>query len=255
MITTNYLNAETFPVMLRDWVEFVGRRPDEIVVADGGSPQDVQDMYRRLFDQGEIDKLFVQQFSHPENTRQTCFAQEYYAGNMASGDYLLFWKQDTLPFRAGHDGWLQEYIEILAGDPRLFAITGSSPGPGFLGETSEKYWCLQNSSENFALVPRNHHAAAMRLCYDFWATGWRGVNPFARIGPVAARCMIETAWDVYCRRNRLHVLMQKEDDSWSVLHVGARGDELLAVRDRIQHRVGLDHLYNRATPNIDLADL
>ncbi len=240
--------------MLRDWIEFAGRRPDEIVVADGGSPQQEQDMYRQLFDQGLIDKLFVQQFSHPENTRQTCFAQEYYAGIMASGDYLLYWKPDTLPYRVGHEGWLQEYIEMLAGDPRLFAITGSSPGPGFLGEASEKFWCLQHTSENFALVPRHHHASAMRLCYDFWGTGWRGVNPFARIGRVAARCMIESAWDVYCRKNGLHVLSQKEDDTWSVFHTDARGEELLRLRQRVRNREGMDHLYNRATPRFELGD-
>jgi hypothetical protein len=252
LITTNYLHPETFPTMLRDWIEFVGRRPDEVVVVDGGSPPDVQVMYRRLFDEGLIDKLFVQQPTHPENTRQTCFVQEYYAGIMASGDYLLYWKPDTLPFRSGHDGWLQEYIEMLAADDRLFAITGSSPGPGFIGEANERFWCLEHTSENFALLPRRHHAAAMQLCRDFWGSGWRGTNPFSRIGPVAARCMIESAWDVYCRRSGLRVLMQKEDDTWSVFHTNAHGDELCALRQRMCRREGLGALYNRAMPGLNL---
>jgi hypothetical protein len=252
MITTNYLNAETFPLMLREWIEFIGRRPDEIVVADGGSPREVQTMYRKLFDEGLIDKLFVQQPSHPENSRKTCFAQEYYAGIMASGDYLLYWKPDTLPYRLGHDGWLNEYVEMLAADDRLFAVTGSSPGPGFLGSANERFWCLEHTSENFALVPRRHHAGAMALCSKFWASGWRGVNPFARIGPVAARCMIETAWDVYCRRNGMRVLMQKEDDSWSVVHTDAKGAQLVALRERVRDRRGLEGVYNRRTARFDL---
>lgn len=233
MVTTNYMNGDMFPVMLADWIRFVGSRPDEIVVADGGSGRDVREMYRGLFDNGLIDKLFIQQPSHPENTRQTCFAQEYYAGIMASGDYLLYWKPDTIPFRSGHEGWLQEYIEILAGNPDLFAITGSSPGPGFLGHAGERFWCLERTSENFALLPRRHHAAAMRLCHDYWGSGWRGTNPFARIGAVAARCMIESAWDVYCRRHGLRVLMQKEDATWHILHTPCRGAEFLELRQRL----------------------
>jgi hypothetical protein len=246
LVTTNYLNRDIFPVMLRDWLAFVGRRPDEIVVVDGGTPADVMDMYLGLFREGLIDKLFVQQPSHPENTRQTCFVQEYYTGVVASGDYLLYWKPDALPYRSGHDDWLHEYIEILAGNPDIFSITGSSPGPGFLGEADSRFWCLEHTSENFALVPRRHHMAAMRLCYEFWGSGWRGANPFAQIGPVAARCMIESAWDVYCRRQGLRVLMQKEDDTWSVYHTEDRGSRLMALRERIRACSSLAPFRNRA---------
>ena len=41
--------------------------------------------------------------------------------------------------------------------------------------------------------------------------------------------------------------MQKEDDTWSVFHTDARGDELLALRERIRRREGLSHFYNRST--------
>lgn len=248
MVTTNYLNADTFPTMLQDWLAFAGTRPDEIVVTDGGTQPDARRMYGELFSAGLIDKLFIQQPSHPENARQTCFVQEYYAGTLASGDYLFFWKPDTIPYRRGHDDWLQEYVEILAADPTVFAITGSSPGPGFLGQADDRYWCLEHTSENFAVVPRWYHVEAMRLCHEFWRSGWRGVNPFARIGPVAARCMIESAWDVYCRQKGLRVLMQKEDDTWSVFHTNARGEELLWLRARALSREGLDRFTNRAGP-------
>jgi hypothetical protein len=234
--------------MLRDWLQFIGQRPYEIVVTDGGTSPDVFGAYAELFHEGLIDKLYVMQPSHPENTRQTCFIQEYYAGVMASGDYLLFVKPDTIPYRRGHDGWLQEYIELLTGDPKLFAVTGSSPGPGFLGEITSRFWCLEHTSENFALLKRQHHVSAMQACVAFWRSGWRGENPFARIGPVAARCMIESAWDCYCRHHGLRVLMQKEDDTWSVFHTNARGAELLRLRKRVRERVGLDCFYNRAGP-------
>jgi len=204
--------------MLKAWLDFVGRRPDEIVVVDGGTGSDSFSMYAELFQHGLIDKLYIMQPGHPENTKHTCFIQEYYSGVMASCDYLLFFKADTIPYRNGHEAWLDEYISILAGTPKLFSITGSSPGPGFLGESSEKYWCLEHTSENFALVPRRHHVAAMRMCEQFWMSGWRGRNPFAAVGKVAERCLVESAWDRFCRRNRMHCLMQKEDDSWNVLH-------------------------------------
>lgn len=252
LVTTNYQNADTFPEMLHAWLDFVGQRPDEIIVTDGGSSAEVMDMYRRLFDEGLIDKLFVQQPTHPENTRQTCFVQEYYAGALASGDFLLFWRPDTIPYRRGHDGWLQEYAGILAADPRVFAITGSSPGPAFLGEADSQFWCLEHTSENFALVSRRHHVDAMRICQEFWGSGWRGRNPFAQIGPVAARCLIESAWDVYCRRKGLRVLMQKEDETWSVFHTNAHGENLQRLRALVNTRVELGRFRNRQGPFLSL---
>jgi hypothetical protein len=137
---------------------------------------------------------------------------------------------------------------MLAGDDRLFAITGTSPGPPFLGQASPDYWCLEKMSENFALLPRQHHVDAMRMCHDFWASGWRGVNPFAHIHPVAARCLIECAWDKYCRDHGMRILMRKEDDSWSVFHVNATGQELLWLRERNRRREGLERFYNRQGP-------
>lgn len=246
MVTSNYLNVDTFPLMLRDWIDFVGRRPYEIVVTDGGTVPDAVDMYRKLFEEGLIDKLFLMQPKHPENTRKSCFIQEYYAGVMASGDYLLFFRPDTIPYRNGHEDWLREYIEILAANSRLFSITGSSPGPGYLGEISNKFWCLEHTSENFALLPRKNHVEAIALCNDFWCSGWRGTNPFSNIGEVAERCMIESAWDVYCRKKGMHVLMQKEDDTWSIFHTNARGDNLITLRQRCRLRKGLESFYNRS---------
>lgn len=248
LITTNFGNTRTFPILLRDWIDFLGARPWEIVVVDGGSPPDTLQMYRDLFGQGWIDKLYLMQPQHPENHKHLCFIQEYYSGVLGSGDYLLFFKQDTLPYRRGHDDWLAEAISLLAADPRLFAITGTSPGPAFLGEASAEYWCLERTSENFALIPRRHHVAAMRICEDFWASGWRGVNPFAHIHPVAARCLIECAWDKYCRAHGLRALMRKEDDTWSLFHTNASGDELLWLRERNRERRGLERFYNRQGP-------
>jgi hypothetical protein len=231
--------------MLEDWIDFLGCRPLEVVVVDGGSDANTIAMYHELFERGRIDKLYLMQSDHPENHRYLCFIQEYYAGVMASGDYLFSFRQDTLPFRQGHDDWVDEAIALMKGDPTVFAVSGSSPGQYPLGDCGDGWWCLENTSENFALVPRRHHVESMRICHDFWSSGWRGVNPFAHIGPIAARCMIECAWDKYCRDRGMRVLMKKEDQSWSVFHTTERGETLMRLRERNRRREGLEPYFNR----------
>ena len=254
LITTNFGNTDTFPVMLRDWIEFMGSRPFEVVVVDGGSPPETVEMYLTLFKEGLIDKLHLMNSRHPENHKHLCFIQEYYSGVLGSGDYLLFFKQDTLPYRADHTDWIEESISLFAADKKLFAITGTSPGPAFLGEADNEFWCLERISENFALIPRRHHVDAMRLCERFWASGWRGVNPFLHIHPVAARCLIECAWDKYCRDKGMRALMRKEDDSWNLFHTNASGEELMWLRERNRRREGLDRFYNRQGPRFRQAE-
>lgn len=245
LITTNFGNTDTFPILLRDWIAFMGVAPYEVVVVDGGSPPETVEMYTDLFQRGLIDKLHLMQSSHPENKKDLCFIQEYYSGVLASGDYLLFFKQDSLPYRDGHANWLEESMSLFVGDDRLFAITGTSPGPDVLGEASRDYWCLERVSENFALLPRRHHVNAMQVCCKFWASGWRGTNPFIHIHPVAARCLIECAWDKYCRKQGMRALMRKEGPAWSVFHTNAVGAELMWLRERNRLREGLDRFYNR----------
>ena len=245
VITANIGGADTFPIMLSDWLDFLGRKPLEVVVVDGGSDAQTVAMYHRLFDNGLIDKLYLMKSDHPENHRYLCFIQEYYAGVLASGDYIFSFRQDTLPYRRGHENWVDESISLMAGDPTVFAISGSSPGQSPLGECGDGYWCLENTSENFALLPRKHHVDAMRICHEFWSSGWRGINPFAHIGPIAARCLIECAWDKYCRSRGMRVLMKKEDDSWSVFHTTERDEVLLRLRGRNLRREGLEPYMNR----------
>jgi hypothetical protein len=251
MITANFGGADTFPTMLEDWVQFLGRQPHEVVVVDGGSDPQTVAMYQRLFAEGRIDKLYLMQPGHPENHRYLCFIQEYYAGVLASGDFLFSFRQDTLPFRSGHADWVDEAVSLMKGDPSVFAVSGSSPGQSPLGACDDGWWCLENTSENFALLPRNHHVAAMQVCEGFWSSGWRGVNPYAHIGPTAARCLIECAWDQYCRRQGMRVLMKKEDATWSVFHTNERGETLMRLRQRNQRRQGLEPYYNRVCRAFD----
>ena len=255
MITVNMWGADTFPDMLRDWLDFLGKKPTEVIVVDGGSGPETVGMYHRLFEQGLIDKLYLMQPHHHENHRYLCFIQEYYAGVLASGDYLFSFRQDTLPYRNGHSNWVDEAISLMAGDPSVFAVSGSSPGSMPLGEVEPDWWCLEHTSENFALLPRRHHVAAMQMCDAYWASGWRGVNPFAHIGPIAARCMIECAWDKYCRSNGMRVLMRKETVDWSVFHTHERGDILMRLRERNMHRDSLEPYFNRVSKVFDRSAL
>jgi len=106
LTAANFGNAEVFSQVFDDWLRFLGGKPGEVVVVDGGSTPQMHDIYWRMFKERKIDKLQVIHSDHPENDKNKCFFQEHAAGAIANKPYLLFFKSDTLPYRQGHDNWL-----------------------------------------------------------------------------------------------------------------------------------------------------
>ena len=124
MVCANFGNAEAFEPVLSDWVAFLGHRPGEIVVVDGGSDERTHDLYWSMFKRRLIDKLQVIRREHGDNSRETCFIQEHTAAAIASKPYVLFFKSDTLPYRDGHEEWLAQAMQFLDRDD-TFAVGGS----------------------------------------------------------------------------------------------------------------------------------
>lgn len=245
MVCANFKNAEAFEKVLLDWFEFLGDRPGEVVVVDGGSDRNTHEMYFDLLGRGLIDKLQLIRPDHSDNSRETCFIQEHMAPTFASKEYLLFWKSDTLPYRKGHDNWLAEALGHLERED-TFAVGGSWNIPSKHHEAWPGYYFSHKCSENFSLMKRESFIQAMEeYCGAYIASGFRGVNPASVTGQ--QRYLIEVAFEKYIERHGKYTLTKVEDETWSVFHTNAAGQALADLREKYRKRVDVTKYFNSGT--------
>jgi hypothetical protein len=228
LVAANFGNAETFGDVLGDWINFLGGKPGEVVVVDGGSKADTHLVYWDLFNAGKIDKLQVIRNSHFENDKNLCFIQEHTAGAIAGKPYVLWFKSDTLPFRKGHENWLAEAIGFLDRED-TFAVGGSFNTPSVHHEAWPGWYFSHKCSENFALMKRGSFIAAMEeFAGAYIASGFRGDSPAAPNGQ--ERYLVEVAFEKYIEKHQKYTLVKVEDPTWTVFHTNVLGKELVTVR-------------------------
>jgi hypothetical protein len=234
LVTANFGNGLVFREILLDWFAFLGGRPGEVVVVDGGSDEATQAVYWDLYREGHIDKLQVIRPEHPDNSRFTCFIQEHTVAAIASKPYVLFFKIDTLPFRRGHDDWLAESLAHLERE-EVFAVGGSFNNPSKHHEAWPGWYFSDKCSENFALMKRETFMNAMEeFAGRYLTSGFRGENPAAGIGQ--ERYLIEVAFERYIERHGVYTLVRTEDESWTVFHTNVREERLVKVREDYRRR-------------------
>jgi hypothetical protein len=229
LVCANFGSHETFRDVLSDWITFLGGRPGEIVIVDGGSKKSTTDLYWQMFNDGLIDKLQVIRPTHPDNSKDLCFLQEHTAGAIASKPYLLWYKSDTLPFREGHERWLPEAIEQLDRDD-TFAVGGSFNIPSKHHDAPWPGWYFSHKcSENFALMKRSSFMDAMEeFAGRYIASGFRGDSPADPRGQ--RRYLVEVAFEKYIERHQKYTLVKEEDPTWTVFHTNVLGEKLVKVR-------------------------
>jgi hypothetical protein len=237
LCAANFGNAEAFGDVLEDWIAFLGARPAEIVIVDGGSSPQTHAVYWNLFQAGRIDKLQVIRQEHPDNHRDTCYVQEHAAMAISSGKYVLCFKSDTLPFRAGHDDWIVRAIECLD-RPDTFAVGGSFNLPSRHHDGPWPGWYFSaKCSLNFALMKRQSFVSAMtEFGGAYIASNFTLPSPVPDDGKGSTRYFIETALETYMKNHGLFTLAKVEDASWTVFHTNATGAELAKVRRDYQAR-------------------
>lgn len=242
MVCANFKNAEAFEQVLLDWFEFLGGRPGEVVVVDGGSDRRTHELYFDLLGRGLIDKLQLIRPEHEDNSRETCFIQETQVAAFASKPYLLFWKSDTLPFRRGHDGWLAEALERIERDD-TFAVGGSFNIPSKHHDAWPGHYFADRCSENFSLMKRERFIGAVEeFAGAFVGAGFRGVNPGEATGQ--QRYLVEVAFEQYMRRHGLYTLCRVEDETWTVYHTNAAGERLVGLREKYRRREDVARYFN-----------
>jgi hypothetical protein len=230
MASANFGNGAVYADILEDWFRFIGGKPGEVVVIDGGSDLGTQEVYWALLKAGKIDKLQVIRPEHPDNHKDKCIIQEYFAGALASKPYILFVKMDTLPFRVGHEDWLEEAIGYLE-RPDVFAVSGAANYDIRHQVAWPGWYYSRKCSLNFALMKRSHFMVAMHeFAHDYIMSGFTTGNPLA--GTAAHRYVVETAFERYMERHGRYTLTQEEDADWVVAHTNLCDDALARARAR-----------------------
>ena len=230
--------------VLKDWFEFLGGKPAEVVYVDGGSPLATTRKLASLAHEGLIDRLELLNPAHWENSFDRCYIQEYRSGRLASQPYILFIKPDMLPFRRGHDSWLREDLEKLD-HTDVFSITNTH----LLGPPASRqgpYLVSDFTSLNFALMKRtSFHRAMHEQIGPFIDSGFRDpYPPHIRTEPRYRRALIEWAWLQHCQAHNLITLGRAESPDWTIFHINKSGRKLLSIRRAYRQRLGLQPYFD-----------
>jgi len=242
LVARNYGDGIVFEEVLLDWFDFLGGKPGEVVVVDAGSDRQTQEVYWKLFQQGLIDKLQIIRKEHEEHNFDRGYIQIHTAGAIATKPYLLWFNIDTLPYRQGHEGWLEESIGYLDRDD-VFAVGGSYNLPAKFKDAWDG-WCFSKKcSLNFALMKRTTYMAAMyEFAGDYIASGFTIENPAAITNQ--SRYLLEVALEKYIERHQAYMLFKAEDLNWTVFHTNVHEERLQAARERYRARRDIKRFMN-----------
>lgn len=242
LVSANFGNGLAYRDILLDWFKFLGGKPGEVVIVDGGSDIDTQKMYWKLYQEGLIDKLQLIPPHHQDNDKERCFIQEYTAGVIASNPYILWFKIDTLPYREGHDDWLEKAIADLDRED-VFAVGGAfnRTYPHF----NDRPGCYfsEACTINFSLMKRSTFMAVMQeFAGEYIASGFQGEHEFGRF-------LLEKAFSAYMDRHKVYTLCKIEDPTWTVFHTNAQDKYLQIVRKKFLAREDIKTFMNPCLSN------
>lgn len=255
LAVSGYQGAGAVRIVLEDWIEFLGGRPAEIVYVDGGSGAETLKELQGLKDDGLIDTLHLTAPDAWENHRDRCYIQEYRAGALCTRELILFVKLDTLAYRRGHDGWLEEEARQLD-DPGVFAISlPGAPAPisRWLGMRGE-YQSSDFVSLCYALMKRSEFERACReQMGEFIDSQFRGEYPphiAARpdVTPGLRRALVELLWTEHCRRHGQVALARCQSVDYQINHVNVWGPALLPVRAAFRRREDVEWILDSIAP-------
>ncbi|MEG4217719.1 glycosyltransferase family A protein [Microcoleus sp. Pol14C6] len=239
MVSANFGNGLAYREILMDWFKFLGGKPGEVIVVDGGSDRETQKVYWELYQEGLIDKLQIIASHHQDNDKDRCFIQEYTAGAIASKPYVLWFKIDTLPYREGHDGWLEEAIDYLERD-EIFAVGGGFNRSFPHLDAWAGWYFIQACTINFSLMKHSTFVAVMQeFAGEYIASRFEGTHQFGRF-------LLEEAFSAYMEAHNQYTLCKMEDPSWTVFHTNAQDEYLQEVREKYLAREDVKNFMNAA---------
>lgn len=244
LVARNFGDGLVLEDVLNDWFHFLGGKPGEVVIVDGGSNTETQAVYWQLFQNGLIDKLQIIKPDHEDTDHNRGYVQIYTAGAIASKPYLLWFNIDTLPYREGHDNWLEESISYLDRDD-VFAIGGSFNLPSKHHDAWSGWYFSHKCSLNFTLMKRSTFMAAMHeYAGDYIAAGFQGENPAAEANSDRGRYLLEVALEEYIQGHNVYTLCKVEDPNWTVFHTNIHEERLKKTRENYLARQDIKRFMN-----------
>lgn len=240
--------AGALEVVLRDWFDFLGGRPGEVVYVDGGSgPGPAMDELERMKRAGMIDTLHAVAPDAWENHRDRCYVQEWRSGALCTRDIIVFAKLDTLPYRRGHGDWLAQDVAALE-QPGVMAISmAGAPKPiSVKGGARGAYVESDFVSLCFAIMKRGMFEESMRAQMGaFIDSNFQGAYPEAiakrpEVPQGLLRALVELAWTEHCRARGLVALGRRQSREWQVNHVNVWGPKLLPIREAYRARIDIE---------------
>jgi hypothetical protein len=242
LLTANFGDGPVIREVLNDWLQFLGGRPGQIILADNGSDRETQQSCWECYRDGLIDKLLLVSQDHCDTGRDLTYIIEHAAPAIATKPYVLFFKIDSLPYRRGYEDWIVEAIEYLE-RPDTFAIGGSFNVDSRHHDAWPGWYFSDRCSENFALMKRERFIAAMeQYAGSFISSGFRGTPPTQN--PDESHYLIELAFETYMKKHGLYTLAKVEDPNWTIFHTNVHGQRLREVRQRYMARCDVARYMN-----------
>lgn len=242
LVARNYGDGIVLEDILQDWFDFLGGKPGEVILVDSGSKAKDLEVYWRLYKKGMIDKFQTIQPDHREHEHELGFVQVYTAAAIATKPYIFFFNIDTLPYRKGHEGWVEESIDYLERD-EVMAVGGSWNLPSKSDDAWEGWYYSYKCSLNFALMKRSMFMKAMHeYAGDYIKSGFTIENPAASENK--SRYILEVALEKYIERHKVYTLCKVEDINWTVFHTNVHEERLKLVRQRYRARKNIERYMN-----------
>jgi hypothetical protein len=217
MVIANVGEGVIFADIIQDWFQFLGGKPGEVVVVDGGSGAEAQAIYWQLFQDKVIDKLHLIRSYDADTAHNHAFRCEYTAAAIASKPYFLLFQVGTTPYRQGHDDWLEQAIAYLDRD-EVFAVGSSHHLPIKHSDAWDGWYYSKTCNSSFTLIKRELFMASQHeLDSKFILSGFQGESSDPAIGD--DRPFSEVAFERYMANHNRLTLCKAETPDWTVAHV------------------------------------
>ncbi|AFZ04659.1 hypothetical protein Osc7112_0011 [Oscillatoria nigro-viridis PCC 7112] len=230
--------------VLEDWLSFLGGRPKQVIFAV--SPADKPPpIYQELLAEGLIDELVYVDL-RGRSVGETDAEGIRVAIEAAKTDWVLLAKLDTLPYRKGHENWLDEVMQTVQ-KYNCFGFTGSFPSPD-MQSLEPGYSKTQKFSNNFSIFRGTEW---IEVIDSYVGKNFDGaVAKNALYTKESLRFANEAAIESFLEKNQRYMLVRWETPEWTVFHVNVWGEQLRQIRDRYLARKDISSFLNTGRPQL-----
>ncbi|MEG4322877.1 MULTISPECIES: hypothetical protein [unclassified Microcoleus] len=228
--------------VLEDWLSFLGGKPKKVIFAV--SPADnPPPIYQELLAEGLIDEIVYVDL-RGRSVSETDTEGIRAAIEAATTDWILLAKLDTLPYRRGHENWLDEAMQTVA-KYNCFGFTGSFPSPD-MQSLEPGYSKTQMFSNNFSIFRGTEW---IEIIDSYVGKNFDGaVAKNSLYTKESLRFANEAAIETFLEENQRYMLVRWETPEWTVFHVNVWGEQLRQVRDRYLARKDIGSALNTGRP-------